>query len=53
MEVRRRGRGSHRKWVTPQTNRRTTIPDWSAKDLKLGAVRNLGLDWREFNSEGG
>jgi mRNA interferase HicA len=31
-----------------------TLPDWGAKDLKLGTlravVRQLGLDWQEFTN---
>jgi mRNA interferase HicA len=49
-EVRRRG--SHRRWISPVTGGRTTLPDWGARDLKLGtlraAVRELGLDWQAF-----
>ena len=49
---RRRGRGSHRKWVNEATGGITTVPDWGRRDLKLGTiravVRNLGIDWDEF-----
>jgi mRNA interferase HicA len=38
--------------VTPRTGRVTVLPDWGAKDLKLGtlraAVRQLGIDWQTF-----
>jgi mRNA interferase HicA len=48
----RKGGGSHRKWHNPATQRTTTIPDWGSRDLKLGtvraAVRQLGIDWQEF-----
>ncbi len=52
QELPRRGGGSHRKWFNPATGRATVLPDWGAKDLKLGtvraAVRQLGIDWAEF-----
>lgn len=52
VELLRRSGGSHRKWSNPTTGRATVIPDWGAKDLKLGtlraAVRQLGLDWADF-----
>lgn len=51
-ELPRRGKGSHRKWRNPQTQQTTAVPDWGAKDLKLGTirgvVRQLGLDWQDF-----
>ena len=51
-ELPRRGGGSHRTWNNPATDRLATLPDWGAKDLKLGtlraAVRQLGLDWQDF-----
>lgn len=52
VEIPRRGGGSHRKWSHPLTSGATVIPDWGAKDLKLGtlraAVRQLGIDWQTF-----
>lgn len=52
QELPRRGGGSHRKWHNPATGRATILPDWGAKDLKLGtvraAVRQLGIDWGVF-----
>lgn len=51
-EIRRRGRGSHRKWHNPATGGFAPIPDWGGKDLKLGTLRHiirlLGLDWETF-----
>jgi mRNA interferase HicA len=51
-EIPRRGPGSHRKWVNPRTNRLTILPDWGAKDLKVGtlhgAIRQLELNWQDF-----
>jgi len=51
-ELRRRGGGSHRKWYNPAVNRGTTLPDWGAKDLKVGtvhaAVAQLGLTRKDF-----
>jgi predicted RNA binding protein YcfA (HicA-like mRNA interferase family) len=53
-ELKRPGGGSHRKWNNPATNKDTVVPDWGSRDLKLGtvraAVRQLGLDWQEFQS---
>ena len=50
----RKGKGSHRKWHNPATNRSTVIPDWGGRDLKLGtvraAVRQLGIEWSAFES---
>ena len=52
QEMVRRSGGSHRKWVNPSTSRSTVVPDWGAKDLKLGtvraAVRQLGISWSDF-----
>jgi predicted RNA binding protein YcfA (HicA-like mRNA interferase family) len=54
QELPRRGGGSHRKWYHPANQMATTVPDWGRRDLKLGtiraAVRQLGLDWQEFQS---
>lgn len=51
-ELPRRGTGSHRKWLNPRNQQLTVLPDWGAKDLRLGtvraAVRQLGIDWRAF-----
>ncbi len=33
------GRGSHRKWYNPATDRVTVVPDWGSKDLAPGTVR--------------
>jgi predicted RNA binding protein YcfA (HicA-like mRNA interferase family) len=53
-ELQRQGGGSHRKWHNPSANQATVVPDWGSRDLKLGtvraAVRQLGLDWQEFQS---
>ena len=53
-EVPRRGKGSHRIWRNPQTDRIAPLPDWGHKDLKLGTIRavirQLGLEWDEFAS---
>ena len=52
QELPRRTGGSHRKWFNPGTGRVTVLPDWGAKDLKLGtlraAIRQLGIDWQTF-----
>jgi mRNA interferase HicA len=51
-ELPRTGGGSHRKWHNPATDRSTVVPDWGGDDLKWGTirgiVRQLGLDWDEF-----
>jgi predicted RNA binding protein YcfA (HicA-like mRNA interferase family) len=52
-EVAGRGKGSHRIWRNPRTDRISPLPDWGSKDLKLGTLRaivkQLGLEWDEFN----
>ena len=51
-EVPTRSGGSHRRWFNPETLRNAPVPDWGGRDLKIGtlrsAIRQLGLDWREF-----
>jgi mRNA interferase HicA len=51
-ELPRRGAGSHRIWRNLANNQIAPLPDWGAKDLKLGTlravIRQLGLDWQEF-----
>jgi hypothetical protein len=45
-------RGPHRRWGSPATGGRTTLPDWGPRDLKVGTrratVRELGLAWQAF-----
>jgi predicted RNA binding protein YcfA (HicA-like mRNA interferase family) len=52
QELSRRSGGSHRKWYNPATGKGTSIPDWGAKDLKIGtlraAVAQLGIAWKDF-----
>lgn len=51
-ELARRGKGSHRVWHNPANGRIAPLPNWGAKDLKIGTlrsvIRQLGLDWDEF-----
>lgn len=52
QELPRRG-GSHRIWHNPANGKIAPLPDWGAKDLKLGTiravvVRQLELDWDDF-----
>jgi predicted RNA binding protein YcfA (HicA-like mRNA interferase family) len=51
-EIPRRRAGSHRVWRNPKNGKIAPLPDWGAKDLKLGTlravIRQLGLDWQEF-----
>jgi predicted RNA binding protein YcfA (HicA-like mRNA interferase family) len=51
-EIPRRGAGSHRVWHNPATDHIAPLPDWGAKNLKLGTlravIRQLGLDWKSF-----
>lgn len=53
-ELPRRGGGSHCKWRAPSSGRGAVLPDWGAKDIRLGtlraAVKQLGLDWEAFES---
>jgi len=52
VELPRRSGGSHRKWYNPATQNGTVVPDWGAKDLKMGtlraAVKQLGIEWDVF-----
>jgi predicted RNA binding protein YcfA (HicA-like mRNA interferase family) len=52
VEIRRRKGGSHRKWSNPASGAGAVLPDWGAKDLRMGtvraAIRQLGLEWEEF-----
>ena len=54
QEIPRRDGGSHRKWHNPASGRSTVVPDWGGRDLRQGtvraAVRQLGLEWDEFDS---
>ncbi|NJL39138.1 MAG: type II toxin-antitoxin system HicA family toxin [Leptolyngbya sp. DLM2.Bin15] len=54
QELPRRGGGSHRKWLNPNTQQATVLPDWGSRDIKLGtlraAIRQLGIDWQVFNN---
>ena len=56
LELRRKGGGSHRKWINQQQQPivPVAVPDWGSKDLKSGTLRaivkDLGLDWDEFMS---
>lgn len=51
-EAARRGKGSHRLWHNPVNGRVAPLPDWGAKDIKLGTLRaflkQLDLDWETF-----
>jgi predicted RNA binding protein YcfA (HicA-like mRNA interferase family) len=54
QELARKGGGAHRKWFNPRLRQLTVVPDWGSRDLKIGtiraAVRQLGLDWRDFQN---
>lgn len=54
-EMPRRGSGSHRVWHNPMNGKIAPLPDWGAKDLKLGTLRAVirqpGLDWQEFQKK--
>lgn len=51
-EEMRSGKGSHRIWFNPDTQKITAIPDWQGKDLASGTVRaiirELGISREEF-----
>ena len=40
-EVKRKGKGSHRKWINPVSGKGTVIPDWGNKDLKEGTLKAI------------
>ncbi|HMQ53599.1 MAG TPA: type II toxin-antitoxin system HicA family toxin [Anaerolineae bacterium] len=48
----RQGKGSHQLWYNPATNKITSIPAWSGKDLKAGTVsgilKQLGISRKDF-----
>jgi len=48
----RRGKGSHRIWLNPETNQVASVPDWGGKDLAPGTVRGiireLGISRQKF-----
>lgn len=48
------GKGSHRKWHNPATDKVTVVPDWGSKDLAPGTVRavirELGISRQDFGS---
>jgi len=49
------GKGSHRKWYNPQSNKAATLPfyrnreftDWTVRDI----VEQLGIDWDDFSGK--
>ena len=52
-EIKRKGKGSHRKWLNPALGKGMVIPDWGSKDLKEGTrsaiLKQLGIEpdeWR-------
>ena len=48
----RQGKGDHEIWINPDTHARTTIPNWGARDLKVGTIgailRDLGISREHF-----
>ncbi len=52
QEIKRKGKGSHRKWINPASGKGTVIPDWGSEDLKTGTIRailkQLEIDPDEF-----
>ena len=52
-EFYRQGSGSHEMWRRRAPKRRTSIPNWGAKDLKPGTMRkilrDLEIDRRDFD----
>ena len=52
QEIKRKGKGSHRKWINPASGKGTVIPDWGSEDLKTGTIRailkQLEIDPEEF-----
>jgi predicted RNA binding protein YcfA (HicA-like mRNA interferase family) len=41
QEIKRRGKGSHRKWINPISGKGTVIPTWGGKDLKEGTLKAI------------
>ena len=52
-EYDRQGAGSHEIWKNTRTRSRTSIPYWSAKDMKPGTIsrilRDLGVSRQDFD----
>jgi predicted RNA binding protein YcfA (HicA-like mRNA interferase family) len=48
----RQAKGSHELWINPQNGKKTVIPNWGAKELRTGLIRNvlrdLDIDPDEF-----
>jgi len=40
-EFRRHGKGSHEIWVNLNNRKKTSIPNWGRKDLKMGTIRAI------------
>lgn len=51
-EFERQAKGSHEIWINPQNGKTTAIPNWEAKELRTGLIRNvlrdLEIDPKEF-----
>ena len=39
-EIKRKGKGSHRKWINPTSGKGTVIPDWGSKDFKKRDIKS-------------
>ena len=39
-EIPRQGGDPHRRWLNPQAQRDTVLPDWGGRDLKIGTLRS-------------
>ena len=48
-----KGKGSHRKWYNPQSNKAATVPFYKNREFTTWTVRDiveqLGIDWDDFN----
>jgi len=56
QEIKRKGKGSHRKWINPASGKGTVIPDWGGKDLKEGTLKailkQLEIDMEKWGRNG-
>ena len=55
VEMKSKGKGSHRKWYNPQSGKAATLPFHAKKEFTAWTVRDiveqLGIDWDDFSSD--
>ena len=55
VEMKSKGKGSHRKWYNPQSEKAATLPFYKNREFTAWTVRDiveqLGIDWDDFKKE--